>query len=77
MIGVPSGVTIVGLDNDTTYFFKVTATTATLEGPGSEVRARTVFVPVGGLNDTGIDWCADNLTNYKPSRYASAETGRL
>ncbi len=27
------------------------------------VDATFLFVPIGGLNDTGIDWCADNTTN--------------
>ncbi|WP_162811500.1 DUF1566 domain-containing protein [Vibrio cholerae] len=27
------------------------------------VNARFVFVPIGSLNDTGIDWCANNTTN--------------
>ena len=60
-----------GLNNGTEYFFVVTVTAGGLEsGPSNEVRAIPRHTPVvngaGKLNDTGIDWCANEATNRLP-----------
>lgn len=51
--------------NGTRYHFIVTATAGSVESEaGDEVMATptapAAFNPTGGLNDTGIDWCADS-----------------
>jgi hypothetical protein len=56
---------IEGLVNGTTYYLVVTATAQGTESSASvEVSASPAepVIPVG-LNDTGIDWCADGSTN--------------
>ena len=57
---------VKGLSNGIGYFFVVTATAGGQEsGPSNEVSAVPQEPPVvtGGLNDSGIDWCADGSNN--------------
>ncbi len=60
--------TVTGLDNGTEYYFVVTATADGAESEASDEVSATPteppFEPVGGLNDTGIDWWADGSTNF-------------
>ena len=50
------------LTNDMPYWFQMEANYATGRKTLSEVVKAT---PFGGLNDTGIDWCADDTANRK------------
>lgn len=57
---VESPHTVVGLDNDTPYYFVVTSTLDGLESDASDEVSATPTapaVPSRGLNDTGVDWC--------------------
>lgn len=63
---VTSPYTLTGLDNGVIYYAVVTAVAGTAESLAStEVAAspEIPFVAIGGLNDTGINLCADNDNN--------------
>lgn len=50
------------LINDATYWLQVEA----LHANGRRTYSRSVSAtPFGGLNDTGLDWCADDTTNLR------------
>lgn len=55
-----------GLSNGTAYFFRVTAVIDGQETSASEELSATPSAPMvtGRLNDTGIDFCADDDTAY-------------
>lgn len=58
--------TLTGLDNGVVYYAVVTARVGAVESaPSTEVSAfpEEPFAAIGGLNDSGIDWCADDSTN--------------
>lgn len=58
---VTSPYAVEALENDTEYHFVVTATVGAVESdPSNEVSATPAAATVAGLNDTGIDWCANN-----------------
>jgi len=52
--------TVSGLTNDLPYWFQLEASYVGGRRIQSEVVKAT---PFGGLNDTGIDWCADDIAN--------------
>ena len=52
--------TVDGLINDIPYWFRLEVLHADGRKTFSEVIETMTF---GGLNDTGVDWCADNLAN--------------
>ncbi|MCC5827524.1 DUF1566 domain-containing protein [Alkalimonas sp.] len=59
---ITSPYTLSGLTNGTSYYAVVTAVVNNAESLASnEVSAtpESSFVAIGGLNDTGIDWCAN------------------
>ncbi|MCH8543030.1 MAG: DUF1566 domain-containing protein [Alcanivorax sp.] len=70
VLDVTSPHTVTGLENGTTYYFQVTALNDQAESAGSdEVTAVPIpppSVPLGGLNDTGIDWCATEAEALLP-----------
>lgn len=52
--------TVTELKNDVTYWFQMQARYK----KGRKTLSKVVkAIPFGGLNDTGIDWCADNTAN--------------
>ena len=60
---------LTGLENDITYYFVVTSFVGDLESkPSNEVEATpmigVVDLSAWPLNDTGIDWCADDVRVY-------------
>lgn len=58
--GVSSGHAASGLVNDVAYWFRLEVLHANERRTYSKpVKA----IPFGGLNDSGIDWCADNMSN--------------
>lgn len=59
VLDVTSPYTLTGLENGTSYYFRVTALNGQAESAGSEqvTAMPQSFAPVGGLNDTGIDTC--------------------
>lgn len=60
--------TLTGLTNNTAYYAVVTATVGSMEGlTSNEIIAapEAPFVAIGGLNDTGIYWCADATMNQQ------------
>jgi len=58
---VQAGAQVAELINDTPYWFQLEANYAN----GRKTLSEAVkVVPFGGLNDTGIDWCADWDKNY-------------
>lgn len=65
VLGVTSPYTVTGLVDGVQYYFRVAATLNGETGtPSAEVSTTPAFAPVGGLNDSGVDWCADGSTNY-------------
>ncbi|MBZ2189930.1 DUF1566 domain-containing protein [Alcanivorax sp. JB21] len=60
VLDVTSPYTVTGLENGTIYYFRVTALNGQAESAGSEQVTATPqpFMPVGGLNDTGVVTCA-------------------
>jgi hypothetical protein len=58
---VKSPLTVSPLTNDIPYRFQLV-----VDFPGGRQRfSQTVLsIPIGGLNDSGIDWCANNNTNF-------------
>lgn len=62
---------VAGLVNDVTYWFQVEVEHAGGRRTYSPVVNAT---PFGGLNDTGIDWCADNDSNRFPEGARSEKT---
>lgn len=61
---VDSPLMVAQLTNDVPYWFQVEAQYASGRQTLSKVVRAT---PFGGLNDTGIDWCADDTINYDKS----------
>jgi len=59
---VNSPLTMTQLTNDIPYWFQVEARYESGRQTLSEV---IKAIPFGGLNDSGIDWCSDDTTNYK------------
>lgn len=58
---VSSPVTITELINDMPYWLQLEA----LKENGTQTLSKVVMaIPFGGLNDSGIDWCADDNTNH-------------
>jgi hypothetical protein len=55
-----SPVKVMELSNDTAYWFQLEASNADGRQTRSEVVKAT---PFGGLNDSGIDWCADETSH--------------
>lgn len=65
VLDVTSPYTVTGLADGVQYYFRVAATLNGKTGtPSAEVSTTPEFAPVGGLNDSGVDWCADGSTNY-------------
>jgi hypothetical protein len=58
---VTSPLIVAKLTNDISYWFQVETSYASGRKTLSEV---VMARPFGGLNDTGIDWCADDISNY-------------
>lgn len=58
--GVSTGHIASGLVNDVPYWFQLEVRHANDRRSYSDV---VKALPFGGLNDTGIDWCADHSTN--------------
>jgi len=54
--------TVAGLVNDTPYWFRLEVLYADGHKSYSDIIEAVAF---GGLNDTGVDWCADNLANHQ------------
>jgi hypothetical protein len=59
---IKSGYQVSELMNDGSYWFQLEASTASGRKTLSEV---VQALPFGGLNDTGIDWCADLNKNHR------------
>lgn len=54
---------LMSLDKGKQYYLRVVGVDSdNRSGLGSE--EALLLLPTGGLNDTGIDWCADESTNY-------------
>jgi hypothetical protein len=63
---VTSPYTLTGVENGVTYYAIVTAAVGAAESAASTEVSGTPaipFVAIGGLNDTGIDWCTDGNTS--------------
>jgi len=60
---VNSPLTVGELTNDIPYWFQLEA-----RYPGGRRTLSKIVkaMPYGGLNDSGVDWCIDDLTNYDP-----------
>jgi len=68
--------TVAGLINDVPYWFRLEVLSADGHKTYSDVIQSMAF---GGLNDTGVDWCADNLANRQTdgTRTEMAESCRV
>ncbi|MCH8498985.1 MAG: DUF1566 domain-containing protein [Marinobacter sp.] len=67
VLDVTSPHTLPDLTNGTAYYAVVTAVAGNAESAASEevgVIPEGLFTPIGGLNDTGIDWCPDMHSNH-------------
>jgi len=56
-----SPLTVQQLTNDTPYWFQIQVLAAS--GSRRTYSEVVMAIPYGGLNDTGIDWCSDEITN--------------
>lgn len=61
LTGIKGGYEVSALINDSPYWFQLEARYEDGRKTLSEV---VKAIPFGGLNDTGIDWCADEKKNY-------------
>jgi hypothetical protein len=68
---VASPLPITDLTNDIPYWFQMEAHYASGRQTLSEV---VKAMPIGGLNDTGLDWCADGTTNRESDGVRSEKT---
>jgi len=59
---IDSPLVVSPLTNDIPYWFQVEAQYDSGRRTLSEV---VKAIPYGGLNDSGIDWCADSFSNYR------------
>ncbi len=62
LAGIEAGHEVSELINDSPYWFQLEARYASGRKTLSEV---VKAIPFGGLNDTGIDWCADLKKNHR------------